>query len=249
MQQFARWWLILLICWPLSLLGAAPVTINAVTDHWPKYSNLDGTGYYIDLLRHVFPEPDYQLELDIVPFSRALFLVNQQRVDVGLGFYRGDVDPSYYSEIPVEVDRVDAAVTPELAAVWKDITSLKQKKVQAMLAYRFDSFISVPMYYEESSELLLMLNHVNDGKIDALLDYKRSMISLASHLDHPRQYVIIENVLNPAVYFVFPQTEKGKRLKVRFDKQMQQLIKSGDIEQLFKRYVSDRERVAKARSD
>ncbi|WP_258405237.1 substrate-binding periplasmic protein [Shewanella mesophila] len=207
------------------------------------YTNRDGSGYYLDLVRRVFPEPEFQLEVDLVPFARSLYLVEQKRADMGLGVYLGDVNVSYYSREPVEVDKVDAAVTPELAAMWKDVSSLKRKKVQAMLEYRFDSFVSVPMYYEESSDLLQMLNHVNSGRIDAVMDYKDEMEKLATKLSHPRQYVIIENVLSPAVYFVFPQTPKGERLKVIFDSKMDELIQSGEIDNIFHKYMPNRNRI------
>ncbi|MCG9722192.1 ABC transporter substrate-binding protein [Shewanella sp. Isolate7] len=150
--------------------------ITVVTGNWPGYSTLDGKGYYLALLQSAFPAPKWKLSVDFVPFSRALYMV-QHKVDVGLGFYIDEVKPDYYCELPVEVDQVDVALTPELAAIWQDINSLKKKKVKALLEYRYDTFIKVPMYYEESSDLLQMLNHVNSGKIDAVLDYKRSLLA------------------------------------------------------------------------
>ena len=237
------WSLLLLCLLSLKLAIAAPISISIVGEEMIDYSNRDGSGYYLDLVRRVFPEPEYQLKIDLVPFARSLYLVEQKRVDMGLGVYLGDVDGSYYSREPVEIDKVDAAVTPELAAMWKDVSSLKQKKVQAMLEYRFDSFVSVPMYYEESSDLLQMLNHVNLGRIDAVMNYKDEMEKLATKLSHPRQYVIIENVLSPAVYFVFPQTDKGERLKLIFDSKMDELIQSGEIDSIFHKYMPNRNRI------
>ena len=218
--------------------------IKVVTGNWPGYSTSDGKGYYLALLRQAFPASQWQLQVDYVPFSRAIYMVKQQQVDVGLGFYIDEVNPEYYSDLPVEVDQVDVALTPELAAIWQDINSLKNKRVKAMLEYRYDTFIKVPMYYEEGSDLLQMLNHVNAGQIDAVLDYKRSLQGLASQLNRPRQYVIKENVLNPEVFFVFPQTEKGKRLKRRFNQTMQRLLTSGELDKLFEAHIPHRSRVA-----
>ncbi|MCL1043370.1 transporter substrate-binding domain-containing protein [Shewanella marisflavi] len=234
-------------CWLLTpSVHAEPSqaeVIKVVTGNWPGYSTPDGDGYYLALMRKVFPTPQWQLQVDYVPFSRAIHMVKQQQVDVGLGFYIDEVNPEYYSDLPVEVDQVDAALTPELAAIWQDINSLKRKKVKAMLEYRYDTFIKVPMYYEEGSDLLQMLNHVNAGQIDAVLDYKRSLQGLASKLKRPQQYVIKENVLNPEVFFVFPQTEKGKRLKRSFNQAMLRLLASGELDRLFEAYITHRSRV------
>jgi ABC-type amino acid transport substrate-binding protein len=237
------WSLLLLCLLPLRFAIAEPVNISVVTEDMADYTNRDGSGYYLDLLRRVYPEPEWQLTVDLVPFSRALYLVAQKRVDIGLGFYLGDLNHAYYSREPVEVDKIDVAVTPELAALWQGISSLKSKRVQAMLKYRLDSFVDVPMYYEENSNLLQMLNRVNSGYIDAVLDYKDEMETLAIKLAHPRRYVIIENVLHPAVYFVFPQTPKGEWLKTIFDSEMDKLIQTGEIDKIFHRYMPDRQRI------
>jgi len=240
------WSLLLLCLLPLKQAIAEPIAISIVGEEMSYYTNRDGSGYYLDLLRRVFPESEWQLNVDLVPFARSLYLLEHTRVDMALGVYLGDVSSPYYSREPVEVDKVDAAVTPELAAIWKDVSSLKQKKVLAMLEYRFDNFVDVPMYYEESSELLQMLNHVNTGRIDAVMDYKAEMELLASKLTHPRQYVIIENVISPAVYFVFAGTPKGERLKVIFDSKMDELIQSGEIDSIFHKYMPGRERIQAA---
>ncbi|QYK01284.1 substrate-binding periplasmic protein [Shewanella psychrotolerans] len=237
------WSLLLLCLLSLKLVSAEPITISIVGEEMIDYSNRDGSGYYLDLVRRIFPEPEWQLNVDLVPFARSLYLVEQKRADMGLGVYSGDVSSSYYSREPIEVDKVDVAVTPELAAIWKGVSSLKQKKVQAMLEYRFDSFVNVPMYYEENSDLLQMLNHVNSGRIDAVMYYKDEMEKLSTKLHHPRQYVIIENVLAPAVYFVFAHTPKGERLKVIFDSKMDELIQSGEVDKIFHKYMPNRDRL------
>ncbi|CAM4068720.1 substrate-binding periplasmic protein [Shewanella aquimarina] len=217
--------------------------ITVVTGNWPGFSTPDGKGFYLALMQSAFPAPKWKLSVDFVPFSRALYMVQHHKVDVGLGFYLDEVKPEYYCDLPVEVDQVDAALTPELAAIWQDINSLKKKKVKALLEYRYDTFIKVPMYYEEGSDLLQMLNHVNSGKIDAVLDYKRSLLGLASQLNRPQQYVIKENVLNAEVFFVFPQTQKGKRLKAIFNRAMVRMLASGELDRLFQANVGYRDRV------
>ncbi|MXR69622.1 transporter substrate-binding domain-containing protein [Shewanella sp. JBTF-M18] len=231
---------------PWAAVSEEAEEITVATGNWPGFSTPDGKGYYLALLQSAFPVSKWKLSIDFVPFSRALYMVKQKKVDVGLGFYIDEVEADYYCDIPVEVDQVDVALTPELAAIWQDINSLKKKKVKALLEYRYDTFIKVPMYYEEGSDLLQMLNHVNNGKIDAVLDYKRSLAGLASQLNRPQQYVIKENVLNPEVFFVFPQTQKGKRLKAIFNRAMARMAESGELDRLFRANISYRARVPTA---
>ncbi len=44
--------------------------VTVATDSWLGYTNRDGSGYYFDILKRVFPETEWQLKIDIVPFSR-----------------------------------------------------------------------------------------------------------------------------------------------------------------------------------
>lgn len=69
------------------------------------------------------------------------------------------------------------------------------------------------------------------------------MQGLASQLNRPQQYVIKENVLNPEVFFVFPQTPKGKRLKAIFNSVMARMAESGELDRLFQANISYRARV------
>ncbi len=211
--------------------------VTVATDSWLGYTNRDGSGYYFDILKRVFPEIEWQLKIDIVPFSRVRYLVDNNRSDMALGFYSGDTAKALYSSYPVEVDTVDAAITPEMAVLWKGTESLFHKKVQALLAYRYDEFISVPMYYEESSNLLEMLNRVNRGQVDAVLDYKPVMLTLVPKLSQPRQFVIVENVFRTEIFFVFSDNDRGERLKRHFDSELKKLIDSGELDKLFRHYV------------
>lgn len=218
---------------------AEPTRVYVVTENWVGYTNKDGSGYYFDILKRIFPQEEWLLEIDIVPFSRVRYLLNHNKADMALGFYSNDKSASIYSDIPVEVDTVDVAVTPELAALWQGIESLAQKKVQALLGYRFSELIAVPMYYQESVNLLDLLNRVNEGKIDAVLDYKPAMLTKVAELNQPKQFVILEDVFRAEIFFVFSKTEKGERLKQHFDRELKVLSDSGYLDLIFRQYVGE----------
>ncbi|WP_041417863.1 substrate-binding periplasmic protein [Shewanella woodyi] len=237
MNRLKIYLFILCSSWVSPQLMATPQTIQVATESWLGYTNEDGTGFYFDILKHVFPQKDWTLEIDIAPFSRVRYLLNHERADIALGFYVGDKTKALYSEHAVEVDSVDVALTPEMAQIWEGVNSLSFKKVQALLAYRYDEFIDVPMYYEESSNLLDMLNRVNRGRIDAVLDYKPAMLAKAAKLAQPRQFVIIENIFQAEIYFVFAQNSKGALLKAHFDIELQKMIDSGELDRLFQQYM------------
>ena len=210
-----------------------PVIIHLVTASWEGFANPDQTGYYFDILQRTFPAPEWQLDVQFMPFARTLYLIESNRVDMILSVYKGDVKKSLLSEEPVELDSIDAAVTPQIAASWSGIESLSHKKVQAMLAYRYNMLTTTPMFYEESSDMLSMLNSVNVGRIDALLDYKKNLESLIPQLKESQQFVIIQGVLSAETFFAFANTEKGQMLKRQFDIEHKKLIESGEQDRLY----------------
>ncbi|MGL4712535.1 MAG: substrate-binding periplasmic protein [Shewanella sp.] len=210
-----------------------PIVVNVTTSTWEGFANHDETGYYFDILKRIFPEPEWQLNVQFVPFARSLYLVEHNRTDMTLSVYKEDIKKGLLSENVVEVDSIDAAVTAEIAANWAGLKSLSHKKVQAMLAYRYNMLTPVPMYYEESSDMLTMLNSLNAGRIDAVLDYKPHILMHASTLKAPQKFVIIQEVLKAEVYFAFANTEKGQMLKHYFDLAHKRLIDSGEQNRLY----------------
>lgn len=210
-----------------------PVVINLVTASWEGFANSDETGYYFDILNRVFPLPKWQVNVQFMPFARTLYLIETGRVDMIFSVYKEDVNNSLLSENAVELDSIDAAVTPQIAAMWSGMESLSHKKVQAMLAYRYNMLTPIPMFYEESSDMLSMLNSVNAGRIDAMLDYKKNIESLIPQLKGSQQFVIIQGVLNAEVFFAFANTEKGRMLKLVFDAEHKKLIESGEQDRLY----------------
>jgi ABC-type amino acid transport substrate-binding protein len=88
------------------------------------------------------------------------------------------------------------------------------------------------MLYQENSSLLEMLRKVNEGKIDAVLDYKPDMQPLLSQLEQPRKLVLIEDVLRADVYFAFANNPKGLELKALFDQGFEQLERSGELAEI-----------------
>jgi hypothetical protein len=210
-----------------------PIVINVVTATWEGFANADQTGYYFDIFQRIFPAPEWQLSVQFLPFSRTVYMLEHERADVLFSVYRGDIKRGLLSAHVVEMDSIDAAVTPEIAASWQGIESLSHKRVQDMLAYRYNMLTAVPMYYEESSDMLTMLNSLNFGRIDAVLDYKKEILALVPKLKTPQTFVIIQGVLKTEVYFAFANTDKGRMLKQHFDQEHKLLIDSGEQDRLF----------------
>lgn len=136
---------------------AAAEDIVVATDEWEGYTSKDGQGYYIDLLKAIFPAPEYSLKFEFVPFKRSLLMLKSGKADILLGAYPDDVPAAYLTKYPTNADSISAALNKELAEKWKGLESLTNKTVVAKNAYAFDRYFKTPIKYAEKNNLNSML--------------------------------------------------------------------------------------------
>jgi len=121
-----------LVCLSMGQAQAAE-KILVVTEYYEKYTEKDGTGYYYEIISHIFK--DYDVTFKIYPFARSVAMVKSGKADIVLGVYEGDLPDKHLSAKPIEIDRPDLITKPELVANWKGLESLKGKKVGALIDY------------------------------------------------------------------------------------------------------------------
>ncbi len=104
--------------------------INVVSD-----ARIIETDYYYNLLYSIYDDNNYDIKIIYMPFSRAMLQVSNGSADLVLGVYSGFSPSNWYSRYPVEIDRVDAAVSHEVNETWRDSSSLDDKKLAASYGY------------------------------------------------------------------------------------------------------------------
>lgn len=224
--------IILMVLFVFTVLGQAR-EIHIATDTWEGYSNKDGTGYYLEILKEIYPPPNYTLKISYVPFKRALYMVEGGKADITVGVNRGDIDDDFIAEPIVENDKVDIIVHKQLAQKWQGLDSLKDKKIVAKIGYGFDKNIKVPIDYTEITTLLSMMRMLSIGRIDAVLDYNGDIKKLWRESGLDENYTIIKAVLTNQAYFAFARGQQD--LKKHFEKTFQTLVQSGKILELGKK--------------
>lgn len=212
-------------------------TIHVVTDHWSSYTEEDGTGYYFDVLRAVYPEPEYTLDIKIMPYARSIAMIMDGNADIALGLYKGEIPDEQISKYVIERDLVDALVTPTLAANWKDVNSLAGKNVVAKIGYEFDAITDVKMDYSEKANLLSMLKMLGAGRVDAVLDYEADITPALEEAGLGSEFKIINAVIGSDIFFGFSATPKGKELQKQFNERFIKLWDKKVIHQLMEKNV------------
>lgn len=235
MRVLAPWWAALaLVCSPVF----AAETLTLAYPVFPGYLNAQGQGLYGDLMRAVYPAPQYEVRVEIVPFARALaMLASSDRVIVP-----GTNAPGLQaikSQHISDVDVVSAAVLRAHAGDWQGISSLRHRRVAAQLGYAYQRYTDVPMLYEEKHDLGAMLRMLVRGRLDAVLDYGPRIAEALKTLpvEQAQAVEIKPAVLQQALYFAFRSSPEGEALRDRFDVEFQRMARSGELRALFQRHA------------
>ncbi len=57
-----------MLIWHASTFAENPIkTVNVVAEHWPDYTNRDGSGVYFELVKAVFEPQGIQVSTQILP--------------------------------------------------------------------------------------------------------------------------------------------------------------------------------------
>lgn len=229
--------LILIVVWLFSCGSVYGKEIQVVTDTWHNYSNSDGSGYYLDILKEIYPSPKYTLKVRYVPYRRALYLVETGKADITVGVYKGDLAGKYIGKYFVLNDKVDVVVSNEIARNWQSLTSLKDKRIVSKIGYSLNNYINFPIIYRERSSLLNMMRMLQAGRTDAVLDFAVDITQLWQEAGLEDDFKIIENVIRIDAYFAFSIEQQD--LKHRFEQVFPELVQSGKVEKIRLKYGSD----------
>ncbi len=202
--------------------------IHVATDVWEGYTNKDGTGYYLEVIKSIFPAPQYSIKISYVPYMRAVSMVKSGQADVVLGVYMGDLDDKLVAQKNyVEIDEIDIVVNQSFAKTWQGVASLRDKRVVAQIGFGFNELFDTPMKYSEKVDLVGMLKMLKSGRTDAVIDYVGDIKRVWSTAGMNDDFAIIRRIKTNKTYFAFSQ--KKPALKVHFEDKFSALVASGKI--------------------
>src|SRR5688572_6976400 len=76
-------------------------TITFITESWEGYTNTDGTGVYLELIKKVF-EPDHNVVIKYVPWKRAMTTFAKGDIDGIIGASSNHRNLGIRTEIPID---------------------------------------------------------------------------------------------------------------------------------------------------
>ena len=204
-----------------------------VSDSWPNFVNAEEEGYYMHVLREVYPDNQYRLILQIMPYSRALKMTQSNQAHIVLGIWANEHPPQQTSKYPVEIDLIDAVVRKKQMLVQGPM-GMNGLRVMSRVGYAFDELLDKPASYVEHADMTAMLNMLLNGRTDVILGFKTKILEDFNNLNTPAELKFVEDVLSEFVVFGFCSSTQCDQLRTRFDTRYEQLHRDGFIKRTMK---------------
>lgn len=211
-------------------------TILAESEAWANATERDGKGLYWDILRMVYEPEGMTVQPNTSTYKRSVGLLQDGRIDIMVGAYRNEIANVLYADSHFDADRVVAVMLNKNASRWEGESSLKDKHVAYIKGYELTDYLSVEFYKHEYYDRDQIFSLLNEGKMDYFLDAEADIkdVFAENRWKASDYHLALVKTLN--LYFTFPQTERGEKLKQIFDRRFPDLIKDGQLKQAYEKW-------------
>jgi len=211
-------------------------SISVASDEWADCTEKDGSGLYFDVLRLVYRNQGAKLDIKIVPFARSIDMLESGKVDMNVGDYQGDVNIGIYPKYPIDFDDLTVMMPIARKNQFTGEASLKDRKVAWIVDYGYDQYLSVPVKLTETSDRESGIKMLQSGRIDYYIETKSTIVPALAEMGISEKDFALETIKWIQLYVCFVKNDKGAKLQAIWDKRVPELIRSGELEKLFKKW-------------
>jgi polar amino acid transport system substrate-binding protein len=212
--------------------------IYIVTPSWEKITNEDGTGLYFDIVQLVYQPFSIKLDYRIVPWKRAVKMVNFHEADALLGGYYisregiSDLFPHY----PIGSEAASVLCKKSTIENWQGHKSLTGLKLAWIRDYNYNRYLNVRIDWQETDYEKQGWKLVDTGRIDCYMENLNILHRYIKENKVDMSKYDIHIVYTRNLFMRFANTPKSRRLIEIYDSRMPGLIKSGEIKKLFDKW-------------
>lgn len=229
-----KWWLLLggLTLLPLAQ-AEPPRRIDLVTEQWPGHTNPDGTGLAFDLLRKVYEPAGVELHYRIVPYTRSVGLVQRGEADAFVGAYANEVPQVLFPRWHYDADQIST-----LGLIDKPVPTLEtlgRYRLAWARGYSYQKYLPDVREFREVHRRGGILGMLERGHADFFIDASTEVEDVLAGAARPQDFRITPLTRLP-LYLGFVDDARGRELAAIYDRRLQELVRSGALRPLFKRW-------------
>lgn len=232
-------------------------TITYATPEWKNITNSNGTGLYHEILQKVFKPEGIKIKVKYVPLKRAVFMANNHDVDIVGGLtesaYKNRLLFSnraiYHATISVLMNKKhlknwvgmetikktpSLIVIPPLIAkgfgINGNVINLKREQCVKML-----SIDRAHYYIDVKSVLEGIVRSFKSSYKSELVGIEGQNINMSKIKINIDEFQIVE-LFDHLYHMAFPISKRGRALKTVYDKGIERLYLSGELESIYKKW-------------
>ncbi|MFG1526925.1 transporter substrate-binding domain-containing protein [Halobacteriovorax sp. FRX-2] len=210
-------------------------TIEISTPKWDGFTNKDGSGLYFELVKKAYSLSNIKVNYTFVPWPRAVKYVNENHKDAMLGAYNSD-EESIYPNFPIDVEYTLVIYKKNTLKDWQGVESLKGKEVYWVRGYNYHEYIKTKLDWRELQDTNQGLKLLEKGRIKFFIDSNNTLRPKLKEFKIDLKDYEIKPVITKFLYVRFSRTKKSQELIKIFDKNMATLLKSKDLEKIYKKW-------------
>lgn len=213
--------------------------VRIATPLWEAFVNSDGSGIYMDILTAVYGE-DYAIVIDYVPYKRAIKRVSTGDSDVVIGTYSTKYLSKHLNlitaKVAIDSETVVVVFNKKHQNLYHGVESLANKNVVSIRGFSYDRFIDIPMFYSEVNKPSQAWGMLFLNRIDFYIDNSSDVSSYINRKDIDRTTIVIRPIFHRDLFVAFKNNVKGRKLANHFDAMMPEIINSGLLAAIYKKY-------------
>jgi polar amino acid transport system substrate-binding protein len=221
---------LLFLFFSLHSVASQPVVWG--TDSWNNFTNVNGTGFYHELINSIYDKAHYDVSVEYLSFARSLRALHEGSIDLTGALPK--TDDFYQSARPILSEHIYMVVNGENPPFCCDTTN----KVGAYRSgYKEEVFYAALPHEARGVEVASAedgLKLLSAGKVDYVVDVQSMLLPLLANPNYGS--MSMHSVGYYDLYWSFARTEKGRELKTQFDVKLEQLRESGELSTLYKKY-------------
>ena len=215
--------------------------ISATAGLWRTLTHVDGSGRYWQLVKRIFEPVTDSLTLNTNSYQRAVLGLNEQRFDFLVGGVKNQASIHGIESLThLDYDRDLYAFTMDQAAMDALLEGELKLPVCYVAGYGYHALFKGEMIFYQADSSLDCFAMLDMGRMGAVVNYRENM---PDWITTPYvQYKLREAV---PVHLIFHDTPRGRELRDWFDYRMRQLVKSGEIKEIFSDAMLERSHFTK----
>ncbi|RUO72207.1 hypothetical protein CWI80_10440 [Pseudidiomarina sediminum] len=218
----------------MSLPQFGSVTLTA--GHWPGYTNLDGSGYYWQLMREIFEPVTDDINFHSNSVNRAYRGFDEERFDALVGTVAVQVsDDTILSRTHINFDRALYLFAKQQDAISDTLAGALERPVCHVAGYQYEQLLPNQLKFYSVSDYLDCFAMLDMGRVGAVVAYEEDAPDWS---ESPYAKHKLRDGL--PIHLAFHRNPRGYRLRDWFDRTFRLLVEERRIDQVYSQEMLQR---------